>query len=97
MYQLKCVTIVGLCFVTLQAGGAYYAGSIAIATDCAHLASDLLAFILSIVALALTRKGVSHEYTYGWHRSEIIGSTVSIVCLLIITIWLLIEAVKRIF
>lgn len=97
MYQLKCVTVVGLIFVGAQGVGAYLAGSIAIATDCAHLASDLLAFIMSIVALKLTRKGASSHYTFGWHRSEIIGSISSIVFLLTLTIWLLFEAMKRIF
>ena len=97
MYQLKCVTIVGLVFVGAQGTGAYLAGSIAIATDCAHLASDLLAFVISIIALALTRKGSSSSYTFGWHRSEIIGSITSIVFLLTLTIWLLIEAMKRVF
>ena len=80
-----------------QGTGAYLAGSIAIATDCAHLASDLLAFVMSIIALALTRKGSSSEFTFGWHRSEIIGSITSIVFLLTLTIWLLIEAMKRVF
>lgn len=97
MYQLKCVTGVGLIFVGAQGTGAYMAGSIAIATDCAHLASDLIAFVMSIVALALTRKGSSVHYTFGWHRSEIIGSIASIVFLLTLTIWLLFEAMKRIF
>lgn len=97
MYQLKCVTVVGLFFVTAQGYGAYLANSIAIATDCAHLATDLIAFVLSIIALALTRKGSSSDYTFGWHRSEIIGSIMSIVFLLTLTIWLLIEAIKRIF
>lgn len=73
------------------------AGSIAIATDCAHLASDLVGFVMSMVALALTRKSTSDEYTFGWHRSEIIGTIVSIVFLLTLTIWLLVEACKRIF
>ena len=97
MWQLKCVTITGLCFVSAQGVGAYLAGSIAIATDCAHLASDLLAFVLSIVTLYLTRKGISKDYTFGWHRSEIIGYILSIVFLLTLTIWLLIEAMKRVF
>jgi len=48
--------MVGCFFVAAQAIGAYYAGSIAIFTDCAHLASDLIGFIMSIVALALTRR-----------------------------------------
>ena len=97
MYQLKCVTAVGLVFVGAQGTGAYMAGSIAIATDCAHLASDLIAFVMSIVALALTRRGSSVNYTFGWHRSEIIGSIASIIFLLTLTIWLLFEAMKRIF
>ena len=97
MSQLKWVTVVGLFFVTAQGVGAYWANSIAIATDCAHLATDLLAFLMSIAALYLTRKGSSTDYTFGWHRSEIIGSITSIVFLLTITIFLLIEAVKRVF
>lgn len=48
--------VVGLFFVSGQGVGAYFAGSIAIATDCAHLASDLVGFVMSMVALALTRK-----------------------------------------
>lgn len=50
-----------------------------------------------MIALMLTRKGTSLEYTFGWHRSEIIGTIISIVFLLTLTIWLLIEATKRIF
>ena len=61
------------------------------------MATDLLAFGISIYALKLTRKGVSDDYTFGWHRSEIIGSLVSIIFLLALTIWLLIEAIQRCF
>lgn len=87
----------GLIFVGAQGTGAYLANSIAIATDCAHLATDLIAFVMSIAALALTRRGSSQHYTFGWHRSEIIGSITSIVFLLTLTVWLLIEAMKRVF
>ena len=52
---------------------------------------------MSIAALWLTRKGSSEAYTFGWHRSEIIGSIMSIVFLLTITIYLVVEAIKRIF
>ena len=61
------------------------------------MATDLIAFVLSIIALALTRKGASSDYTFGWHRSEILGSIMSIVFLLTLTIWLLVEAMKRVF
>jgi cobalt-zinc-cadmium efflux system protein len=52
---------------------------------------------MSILALYLTRRGSSLDYTFGWDRSEIIGSITSIIFLLTLTIWLLIEALKRVF
>lgn len=97
MYKLKKVLFVGAFFLTAQGIGAWLAGSIAIAADCAHLASDLLGFCMSMIALCLTRKKSSFEYTFGWHRSEIIGTIVSLLFLLALTIWLVVEAFQRIF
>ena len=50
-----------------------------------------------MLALSLTRRGISDNYTFGWQRAEILGTIVSIVFLLTLTIWLLVEATKRIF
>ena len=73
------------------------AGSIAIFTDSAHLASDMLGFVISILALTLAQKAASGSLTYGWHRAEIIGTLVSVASIWIMTVWLLIEATKRFF
>ena len=73
------------------------AGSIAIFTDSAHLASDMLGFGISIMALNLAQKTASENLTYGWHRAEIIGALVSVSSIWIMTIWLLVEATKRFF
>ena len=53
MKKLITVSIVSVFFITLQLIGGYLAGSIAIFTDSAHLASDLLGFGISIMALTL--------------------------------------------
>ena len=76
--------------------GGYYANSIAIYTDTAHLASDLLGFAMSIVSLKISMKPASKELTYGWHRAEIIGTMISVIFLLAITFWLLVEASNRV-
>jgi zinc transporter 2 len=76
--------------------GGYYANSIAIYTDTAHLASDLIGFAMSIVALKISMKPASKELTYGWHRAEIIGTMISVIFLFAITFWLLVEASNRI-
>lgn len=52
---------------------------------------------MGMIALSLTRKGISDNYTFGWQRAEILGTIVSIVFLLTLTVWLLVEATKRIF
>ena len=77
--------------------GGWLAGSIAIFTDSAHLASDMLGFGISIFALNLATKASSTNYTYGWHRAEIIGTLVSISSIWIMTFWLLYEATLRFF
>lgn len=77
--------------------GAYYAGSIAVAADCAHLATDMLGIVISMVALCLTKKPKSFDYSFGWHRSEVIGTISSLIFLLAVTVWLVIEAFERIF
>jgi len=42
---------VSVFFIVAQLIGGYLAGSIAILTDSAHLASDLIGFALSIISL----------------------------------------------
>ena len=90
------VSIVSIFFIACQLVGGYYANSIAIYTDTAHLASDLIGFAMSIVALKISMNPASKELTYGWHRAEIIGTMISVIFLIAITIWLLVEAFNRV-
>ena len=52
--KLITVSIVSTFFITAQLVGGYMAGSIAIFTDAAHLASDLVGFAVSIMALSMS-------------------------------------------
>jgi Co/Zn/Cd efflux system component len=51
---------------------------------------------MSIVALKISMNPASKELTYGWHRAEIIGTMISVIFLLAITFWLLVEASSRV-
>jgi len=55
----------------------------------------MIGFGISIFCLKLAQKDASKELTYGWHRSEIIGTLVSIIFLVTVTLWLLKEAISR--
>jgi zinc transporter 2 len=76
--------------------GGILANSIAIFTDCAHLASDMLSFLMAMYALKVSLRPASQELTFGWHRAEIIGTLASMMFLITITLWLLVAAVGRI-
>jgi zinc transporter 2 len=97
MKKLVIVSIVSVFFITAQLIGGFMAGSIAIFTDSAHLASDMLGFAISMIALTLGQRGSNHDYSFGWHRAEVIGTMISISVIWIMTIWLVIEATKRFF
>jgi len=94
---LYLASVVSVIFVIVQVAGGYISGSIAILTDSAHLASDLMGFAISIIAMKIAQKDKDDCHTYGFHRAEIVGSLVSLGSLWLMTFLLLGEAVKRCF
>lgn len=84
-------------FIVAELVGGYWAGSIAIMADAAHLSSDIIGFGVSVIALRLGQRGSTDHLTYGWARAEVIGTMVSIATIWVMTVWLFIEATKRFF
>lgn len=97
MKKLITVSIVSVFFISAQLYGGYKAGSIAIFTDSAHLASDMLGFAISMIAINMGAEGSTEHYSFGWHRAEVVGTLVSISVIWIMTLWLVGEATKRFF
>jgi zinc transporter 2 len=95
--QLYMASAVSLFFIVAQLIGGYMAGSIAILTDSAHLASDLIGFALSIASLKIAEKKADEKNSFGYHRAEIIGSVVSLSSIWIMTIFLVMAAFQRFF
>ena len=96
MKKLCLVSWVSIFFIAAQLTGGILAGSIAIMCDTAHLATDMIGFVISIVCLKLSLIKADHSYTYGWQRAEVIGTVISLVFLITITVWLVKEAVDRV-
>ena len=94
--KLTWVCVICTFFMIIEIIGGYLANSIAIMSDAAHLLSDLLGFIISIISIYISRKVVKNNMGYGYHRAEIIGALISIVLIWALTIWLLYEATLRI-
>ena len=88
---------VGMCmvFMLVEIVGGYLAHSLAIMTDAAHLMTDVGALSLSYFAIHISETGSNNQYTFGWHRAEIIGALVSIFSIWFLTGIILYEAFQR--
>lgn len=75
--------------------GGYLANSLSIMTDAAHMFSDLCGFGISMASVFITKKEATRSMSFGYHRAEVIGASLSVLLIWGLTIWLLSEAVNR--
>jgi len=66
MDRLLCVCAVSVFFIAAQLTGGILAQSIAIMCDTAHLASDMVGFLISISALRMGMKRSDMNLSFGW-------------------------------
>ncbi|KAG7500815.1 zinc transporter 8 [Solea senegalensis] len=75
--------------------GGYFAGSLAVMTDAAHLLVDFTSFIISLISLWLSSRPATQKLSYGWHRAEIMGALLSVFTIWLVTGVLVYLAVAR--
>ncbi|XP_059412202.1 proton-coupled zinc antiporter SLC30A8 isoform X1 [Carassius carassius] len=94
--RLYIVSVVCLVFIVGEILGGYFAGSLAVMTDAAHLLVDLTSFIISLCSLWLSSRPATLTLNYGWHRAEILGALFSVFTIWLVTGVLVYLAVERI-
>lgn len=93
--KLILVSTVCFAFMLFEIIGGYYANSIAIMTDAAHMLSDVAGFMISYLAIYLGGRPSTFALSYGYARAEILGALASILLIWGLIIWLFIEAIDR--
>jgi cobalt-zinc-cadmium efflux system protein len=81
-------------FVATVAGGVL-AGSLALLADAGHLASDVGAIAVGLVAARLAGVAPTPARTYGLQRSEVLGALANGVLLLVVSVLIVVEALTR--
>ena len=94
--KLILTACVSLIFCVSEAVGGTISGSLAILCDAAHQLSDVAGFVISFLAIYMTRKRATLQNTSGYHRADVIGALGSVLIIWGLLVWLLSEAVKRI-
>lgn len=93
--RLIAVSLICLVFITVEAFGAYFSRSIAVFTDVAHLFSDVLGFVFSLVSIYFARMSSTRTHSYGYVRAEMLGALFSLILVWVLSFWIFYEAVLR--
>src|SRR3990167_3002257 len=82
-------------FLVAEVIGGLLTNSLALLSDAAHMATDVVALAISLVAVRLSRKPPDARQTYGYARMEAIGALVNGGMLFLVAGYILWEAVGR--
>jgi cobalt-zinc-cadmium efflux system protein len=88
------LAITGSWFLIELAGG-FYANSLALLADAAHMLTDLAALGLSLFAMQISARPATRSKTYGYLRAEILAALANGIFLILIAIYIFYESYQR--
>ena len=91
---LTALTILGL-FTLVEAVGGYFAHSIALLAEAAHMLADSASLLLAIVAIRVGRRPANPRRTYGHRRYQPLAAFVNGQALMVLSVWVMYEAILR--
>ena len=75
--------------------GGYFANSLALLSDAGHVLTDIFALGLAWFATAQAERPANAHKTFGYHRVGILAALINALTLILITIWIVWEAIGR--
>lgn len=94
--RLVLVIVLTAIMLLVEVVGAFLSGSLALLSDAGHLMTDLLALVLSLMAIRFAALPANHRKTYGYHRLEILTALVNGAFLILLSGGILVQAVRRV-
>ncbi len=82
-------------FSAVELGAGLLSGSLALLADAGHMLSDALALALALFAAWLARRPATPERSFGWRRAEILAALANALTLVVLGLWIVVEAVRR--
>jgi len=95
----RLVVAVGLnlLLTVVEAIAGVLAGSLALLADALHNFNDCGSLIIALVARRIGRRPSDERRTFGYRRAEIIGALINLTILAVVGLYLVYEAVARLF
>lgn len=93
--RVAFVILLNIIIVIIESTVGVISGSLALLSDAWHNLSDVLALIVTAIALGLSSRPASATMTYGYVRSEMMATFINAGFLSLLMIWVAVEAVDR--
>lgn len=78
-----------------EAVGGWYTNSLALIADAGHMLTDVAALTLTLCAIWFGSRAATSRKTYGYYRLEILAAFVNGIALVLLSVWIGIEAFGR--
>jgi cobalt-zinc-cadmium efflux system protein len=93
--RLRIALIITAVILVAEAVGGYLANSLALLADAGHMLTDVAALALSLFVAWFSQRPETDKRTYGYLRLEILAAFLNGATLLLISVWIIWEAVNR--
>jgi len=93
--RLKIALALTSGLMVIQAIGGLVTGSLALLADSAHMLTDAAGLALALIAIRFAERPATPQKTYGYVRMEVLAALINAVVLLMLTIFILYEAIDR--
>lgn len=78
-----------------EAVGGWLTNSLALIADAGHMLTDVAALTLTLSAIWFGSRAATSRKTYGYYRLEILAAFINGVALVLLSIWIVVEALER--
>ena len=97
-HRQRLIAVLGitLAVVLLQIVGAVISGSLALLADAGHMLSDAAGVFIALLAAWIAARPASDLRTYGYQRAEVLAALANALVLIVISVVIFTEAVRRI-
>ena len=82
-------------FMLVEVVGGLWTGSLALLADAAHMLTDAGGLALALIAINFAERPATPQKTFGYARFEVLAALTNAVVLLVVAIYILIEAYDR--
>ncbi|TLM82143.1 cation transporter [Pseudarthrobacter sp. NamE2] len=94
--RLVAVLAITVAVVLIQVVGAILSGSLSLLADAGHMLSDAAGVTIALLAAWIAGRPASDARTYGYQRAEVLAALANALILVVISVVIFTEAVRRI-